>query len=90
VYIYILIKVKKMTINNLNEKILSELKPYPHLTTIPELREKLKIPYTSINFRLMGLVAERKVGFVRKGGKKYFYAPNREDIDENGEIIIND
>lgn len=71
-----------MKIKNLNEKILSNLKSYPYLTSIPELTKKLNVSYGTIHFRLMGLLGDRKVGYIKKGGNKFFFTPYRDDIDE--------
>jgi len=60
---------------DLTEKILSTLKPYPIFTTIGDLAEELNVAYITIHFRLMELVAERKVGVYRKSGCKFFHLP---------------
>ncbi len=70
-------------IKNLSEKILSSLKSYPYLTSIPELSEKLNVNYITIRFRIITLVNEKKVGCIKKGGTKFFFTPYRDDIDDN-------
>lgn len=60
---------------NLATQILSLLKPYPEFMTIAEMGEILNVAYLTIYFRLMELLADRKIGCYKKSGIKLFFAP---------------
>ncbi len=74
-------------IKKLESEILSLLKPYPYFATIPQICKVLSKAYVSIHYRLMIMVANRDIGYVKFGQMYLFYAPFRPEIKKEGNYI---